>query len=155
MILEEYLQLDNNSILNSLDTYQEELVKELLNASNNNYLEAADRWLNANMSQTVSFGGDKKHSTIFREKIFEEVEKFICGCDDGRYDNERAQLSEETGKGKEFIISLMSAAIGAHLGVAGAFVAPVIVLIFLSLGKIVKNAWCETQIKLREIAEAK
>lgn len=50
---------------------------------------------------------------------------------------------------KEVIISVMSAAIGSVIGVAGAFIAPIIVLLLLALGAIVKNAWCETRNALK------
>lgn len=102
------------------------------------------------MSQTVVFGGDCKRSTLFREKLFEELEMFICGCDEGRYDAERGELNHETGKGKEVIISILSSFIGAKLDVVGSFVAPALVLLLLGIGKITKNAWCEMQKELKQ-----
>lgn len=44
----------------------------------------------------------------------------------------------------------MSAAIGGSIGVAGVYIAPVIVLILLNIGKIVKNAWCEMMKEKKE-----
>lgn len=144
MILEEFLAQSEQEMLGCLEPYQQELINELLCITKGDRLAAADKWLNSNMSQTVVFGGEKKHS-VFRDKFFEELEKFICGCDDGRYEAERKELLETSTKGKEAILYAISAAIGAQMGVAGAFVAPALVLIFQSTGKIVINAWCETQ----------
>ena len=152
MTLQEYIQLGSEEQISSLEQYQYDLIKQLLNNSQGDYLLAADQWLSANISQTVVFGGEGNKKNIFRDKLFEEIEKFICGCDDGRYDKEREELGNNADYAKETIISVISAAIGAQLGVAGAFVAPAIVLIFQSLGKIVINAWCEAQ-KVKRVAE--
>jgi hypothetical protein len=46
----------------------------------------------------------------------------------------------------------MSAAIGKTLGAAGAFIAPVIVLLILSIGKMAVNAWCEMRKETRSTA---
>lgn len=143
MNFENFLQMDGNDLIASLDGYQQELVKVLIDQAGGDYCVAADNWLSATPSNTFKFGGEHKKSSIFRDKVFEEVEKFICGCDDGRYDKEREELNSQTDLTKEAIISALSAAIGNYIGVAGAFIAPVVVLIFLSTGKIVKNAWCE------------
>lgn len=144
MTLEVFLAQSEQEMLSCLEPYQQELVNELLRTTKGDCLAAADKWLNSNMSQTVAFGGEKKHS-VFRDKLFEELEKFICGCDDGRYEAERKELQETSTKGKDAILCAISGAIGAQIGVAGVFVAPALVLIFQSIGKIVINAWCETQ----------
>jgi predicted PurR-regulated permease PerM len=41
------------------------------------------------------------------------------------------------------LIGVLSAAIGKTLGVAGTFIAPIIVLLLMSFGKMAINAWCE------------
>lgn len=143
MIFDDFLQLDAETLISSLENYQQELVVALINEENGDYKKAADDWLSANPSNTVPFGGEKNRSSIFREKVFEELEKFICGCDEGRYDKDREELEAQKDLSKEAIISVLSACIGSYIGVTGAFIAPVIVLLLLSIGKIVKNAWCE------------
>lgn len=145
MVLDDLLMLDSEELISSLENYQQELVRILITASNGDYNKAADNWLSASPSNTAQFGGEHKKPSVFREKVFEEVEKFICGCDEGRYDSSREELNKQGNTTKEAIISVMSAAIGGVIGVAGAFIAPIIVLILLSIGKIVKNAWCETR----------
>lgn len=154
MLLDEFLQLEGNDLISCLDGYQQELVVALLENVNGDYIKAADNWLSASPSNTYRFGGEHNRSSVFREKIFEELEKFICGCDDGRYDSDRKNLNEQKDNSKEAIISVISAAIGSYIGVAAAFVAPVLVLIFLSMGKIAKNAWCEMmkEMKVKSIS---
>lgn len=143
MVLDEFLLLEGDDLISCLDIYQQELVVALIENAKGDYKMAADNWLSASPSYTYKFGGDSNHSSVFREKIFDEVEKFICGCDDGRYDKDREELNKQKDLSKGAIISFLSACIGHYIGVAGAFIAPVLVLIFLSTGKIVKNAWCE------------
>ena len=149
MVLDDFLQLNSEDLITCLEGYQQDLVRALIAASNDDYNMAADKWLSASPSNTAQFGGDHKQSSVFREKVFEELEKFICGCDDGRYENAREELDKQGDVTKEVIISVMSAAIGSVIGVAGAFIAPIIVLLLLALGAIVKNAWCETRNALK------
>lgn len=154
MVLDEFLQLDRDTLISSLEVYQQKLVCDLIANTGGDYNKAADNWLSASPSNTAQFGGEHKRSSLFREKVFEELEKFICGCDDGRYDNAREELNKYGDMTKETIISVMSAAIGGTIGVAGAFVAPIIVFILLSLGQITKNAWCEMRKELKNNATA-
>ena len=149
MVLDEFLQLDRDTLISSLEVYQQKLVRDLIANTGGDYNKAADNWLSASPSNTAQFGGEHKRSSLFREKVFEELEKFICGCDDGRYDNAREELNKYGDMTKETIIRVMSAAIGGTIGVAGAFVAPIIVFILLSLGQITKNAWCEMRKELK------
>lgn len=153
MTLDELLQVSDKDLIASLSGYQQELVMCLIEQAGGDYNAAADNWLSASPSNTYKFGGEKRHSSIFREKVFEELEKFICGCDDGRYSKERKELEEHADYSKEVIISVISAAIGNSIGVASVYIAPVIVLLLLSIGKVVKNAWCETMKAKRTATE--
>lgn len=150
MTLQEFIQQDYSAKMASLDKYQIDIVNELVSNSDGDYLKAADEWLTANMPETVAFGGDGRKSIVFRENLFMELEKLICGCDEGQYDGTRAELKSIAESGKASILSLLSAAIGAHFGVSAAFLAPAIVLLIQGLGSITIQAWCETQKAKRE-----
>lgn len=149
MTIEDFTQLEPRELIGSLDNYQQEIVLALLKATNNNYLEAADKWLSASPSNTAKFGGDSSHSTIYREKVVEEIEKFLCG-NEPSYEEEREKLKEQSDKSQKYIIGVLSTAIGSQLGVAGVFIAPVIVLIIISMGKICINAWCEMRKEIKK-----
>lgn len=149
MTIEDFTQLEPRELIGSLDNYQQEIVLALLKATNNNYLEAADKWLSASPSNTAKFGGDSSHSTIYREKVVEEIEKFLCG-NEPSYVEEREKLKEQSDKSQKYIIGVLSTAIGSQLGVAGVFIAPVIVLIIISMGKICINAWCEMRKEIKK-----
>ncbi len=148
MTIEDFTQLDPTELIGSLDNYQQEIVRALLKATDNNYLESADKWLSASPSNTAKFGGDSSHSTIYREKVVEEIAKFLCG-NDTTYEEERKKLNEQSDKSQKYIIGVLSTAIGLQLGVAGVFIAPVIVLIIISMGKICINAWCEMRKEIK------
>lgn len=152
MTIDDFSKLEPIELIKGLDNYQQEIVYALLKATDNNYLEAADKWLSASPSNTAKFGGDSSHSTIYREKVVEEIEKFLCGSDPS-YEEERKKLNIQSDKSQKYIIGVLSTAIGSQLGVAGAFIAPVIVLIFISMGKVCINAWCEMrkEIKIKSV----
>ena len=65
----------------------------------------------------------------------------MCGAE--QYEEDRKKIAESSDKSQQYIIGVMSAAIGKTIGAAGTFIAPVIVLLILSLGKMALNAWCE------------
>lgn len=142
MSINDYFQSPPEFLISSLEPYQQELINELLKAAEGDFERAADLWLNASPAQTAAFGGEKEHLKVYREKITDEIEKFICGTDES-YSAEREKLQNNSDATQQYIVGVLSTAIGAHLGVAGAFIAPVIVLVIISFSKIALNAWCE------------
>lgn len=129
-----------NDLLLALDSYQADIVKTFIEKTSGNYIECASRWVNSTPTNTALFGGEQGKSKIYIEKVLEEIEKFLCG--DASYDEDRKKIAESTDNTQKYIIGVMSVAIGKVLGVAGTFIAPVIVLLLLSFGKIAVNAWC-------------
>lgn len=137
-------------LLSSIDKFQSEIIYTFLQSSSNDYLVCADKWLNANVSNTAKFGGEQNKSRIYRDKIFEELEKFLCG--DELYAEDRKKIADSTDKSQKYIIGVMSAAIGKTLGAAGTFIAPVIVLLIISIGKMAINAWCAMRKEIKSTA---
>lgn len=145
------LQSDPEVLLTVIEDYQSEIIKSFLQSNNNDYLNSADKWLNASTANIAKFGGDLKKTKIYREKLFDEVEKFICG--DERYEEDRKKIHISSDKSQKYIIGVMSIAIGKTLGVAGAFIAPVIVLLIISIGKLAINAWCEMRKEIKNVKD--
>lgn len=143
MTIDDFFLLDSDELIHGLEPYQQELVLNLLSAFDNDYMKTVDAWLQASPAQTAGFGGDpkKSNSKLYREKVWEELEKFICGTDSS-YDDDRKKISNHVEATENYIVGVLSVAIGTHLGVAGAFIAPIIVVLIMSLGKIGRNAWC-------------
>ncbi len=148
--LNNIIQADQEQLLGSIDDYQAEIVKTFLQSTSNDYLQSADYWLNAGPANTAKFGGEPNKTKIYRDKLLEELEKFLCG--DERYKEDRKKIATSGDKSQKYIIGVMSAAIGKTLGAAGAFIAPVIVLLILSIGKMAVNAWCEMRKETRSTA---
>jgi hypothetical protein len=138
-----------NNILNSTDAellaaipkFQTDILENFIQQTNNDYIIAADLWLNSSPANTAKFGGEEKQPVQYREMLIGEIEKFLCG--DEAYSDERNKITESADKSQKYIIGVMSAALGKSLGVAGSFIAPVVVLALMSFGKMAINAWCE------------
>ncbi|MBB6611791.1 hypothetical protein H7F15_12135 [Pontibacter sp. Tf4] len=142
------LSKDEKELLGVLEQYQLDIINNFLEQTNGDYIESANKWLNATPSNTAKFGSQPSTSKLYQEKLLEEIEKFLCG--DERYEEDRKKLNNTADTSSKFFISSMSAAIGSYLGVAGAFIAPVIVLLLISFGKMSINAWCEMRKSNRE-----
>lgn len=126
--------------LESIPKYQREIVRDLLEQTTPE--EAASIWLDSSIQNNSPFsseGTNKKYS----EYVFKEIHKLLCG--NPTYSEERNELNNILKKNgsKEAIISCISAAIGSQLGLASAFVAPAVVLLLMTVGKVTVNAWCE------------
>jgi hypothetical protein len=149
--LTKIIQSDQETLLSSLPDFQAEIIRSFLVSTTNDYLQSADNWLNANTPNTAKFGGRPKNAKIYREKLILELEKFLC--DDDCYVEDIKKISESTDKSQKYIIGVMSAAIGNTLGTVGTFIAPVIVLLFINMGKISINAWCAMRKEVGDFEE--
>ncbi|ARI78807.1 hypothetical protein [Halobacillus mangrovi] len=141
MALDTFFQeQEESNWLDTLPNYQRDLVNELL--SYYSYEEAAVTWLESSTSNTSPFSGQPQPEKKYFEYVKKEVHKLLCG--DTNYEAERHELVQLAQKpeNKNGIIAMVSALIGAKLGLAATFLAPVIVIIFLTIGKISLNAWC-------------
>jgi len=139
---------EQDELLDSLDNFQAEILRIFLGDTNNDYLASADKWLNATTANTAQFGGETGKAKIYRDKLLDEIEKFICG--DAAYEDDRTKINESADKTKQYLIGMISAAIGNTMGVAGTFIAPVIALLIMSMGKMAVNAWCAMRKEIKE-----
>ena len=153
MTMEERLDLlfesEPENWLDALPAYQKKRVRELIQDSGS-VEDAAKKWLSASPEHTFPFGAEQGRS-IFLEKVRDEVEKFLCGHDD--YEEERKKLLSSADLIQTTVVSSVSAAIASVIGVAAAYVMPVIVLVFMMMGKISLNAWCEMRKDARDMRD--
>ncbi|QNO14371.1 hypothetical protein HYG86_06080 [Alkalicella caledoniensis] len=131
---------EQESWVDTLPSYQKNRIKQIL-SSGKSPKETAILWLTASPQNTAPFGTIKGEN-IFLEKVEEELEGLICG--DEKYDDYRKKLSSEVNLSKGYAIGLISSAIAPVVGSSGAFIAPVIALLLVGMGKIALNAWCES-----------
>jgi hypothetical protein len=123
-------------LLRTLPQYQQEIINSLLQKESD-YLLVVDKWLTSKPTNTFGFGGDSRNPSLYKDVVLDELEKFICG--DKKYSEDRKKLGTTT----NVAVGAIAHAIGASLGVAGAYILPVVVLLIINAGKLPLNAWCE------------
>lgn len=131
---------DTEQLIEVMPPYQRKLVTQLLEQGKD-YIITADILLSVKPSNTVGFGGEPSKPNLYRERLMDELEKFICG--DKKYKQEREQITASTNKSREYIVGVISGALGTTLGTAGTVILPIVVLLIINLGKISVNAWCQ------------
>ena len=104
----------------------------------NDYEKVANQWLSATIPSNIPFGTQKKPS-IFFEKVLDEIEAFFSG--DEKYKDNRLAILKESGVVQSYIVGAISIALAPILGANAAFLAPVIAIVLLTIGKIGLNAW--------------
>ena len=133
---------DINILKKALKPYQISLIDSLL--TNNTTDEAIEKYLTANgPDNTVQFGGseEKKDKHPFISTFRNEFDKFICGHPD--YEKYYPKVKEGTSIQINALISAMSAAIGARIGISAAMISPVIVLALSLIGQMGRKTYCE------------
>lgn len=141
---DKFFEGDEDEWLLSLKEYQRNIVTEFIKKSDT-YDEAAEKWLTSRPDQTVPFGSspDRINKEQYLQKFMQELEKFICG--DDKYEEERNKLLSKADLTETTIVSSASSAIAPFVGAAAPFLVPVVVLAFMTITKISKNAWCEAR----------
>lgn len=147
--LEKHFTGDEEKWLPVLKDYQRNIVNDFLKNSSS-YNEAAEKWISSSPDQTVPFGSspNRINKEQYFEKFMEELEKFLCG--DERYEEERKKIVSKANLTETTIVSSVSSALAPYVGSAGPFLVPVVVLTFMTITKMSKNAWCEARKEKRE-----
>lgn len=145
--LNEIFAVPPESWLDALKPYQKNII-DAIYAETQNYEEVAKRWLMANtLPNNVPFG-TKKASSLFYEKVLDEVEAFFTG--DKKYEDNRLEMLKESGVIQSYVVGGLSIALAPVLGTSAPFLAPVIAIVLLTIGKIGLNAWLTTRKEKRE-----
>jgi hypothetical protein len=129
-----------------LESYQQKICWELL-ADNTDPMRAAETWLTVSPTDTSPFGATSS-TRIFLDRVIEEIEKLLCG--DPAYEKERKKIISSSKSAHSYFVAAISVAIAPTLGSSAVFLAPVVALILLSMGKCSLAAWCRTRIEKRE-----
>ena len=75
--ISEIFNVDPNSWIESLSTYQKNIINQLYSQTND-YEVVANTWLTATIPMNVPFG-TQKNPSIFFEKVLDEIEAFLTG----------------------------------------------------------------------------
>lgn len=138
-ILDKIIFDDKETWIDSLPSYQKNRINQIL-SNGYSIKETASLWLSASPQNIAPFGTTKGEH-IFLEKIQDELEGLLCG--DEKYDEYRKKLLGELNLSKGYAIGVISSAVAPVVGSSGTFIAPVIALLLVGMGKITINAWCE------------
>ncbi|PFG05245.1 hypothetical protein [Bacillus sp. es.034] len=126
--------------LEALPNYQKEIISELL--ASKSLEETALAWIEASVDNTSPFTGQPQPEKKYLPLLKKEIHKLLCGNPEYEADrNELAQLTQ-TKENNSTIVSMVSALIGAKVGLAATFIAPAVVIIFMMIAKTSLNAWC-------------
>jgi hypothetical protein len=129
--------------LSQLKTYQKNSITELLKS--NDELKTAEIWVTSTGPKNiVTFGGEPKQKP-FWNNLKMEFDQFLCN--DSVYIKEKNSLKEESPISQALIVSTISGALGAKLGLAATLLAPAIVLLLYCASKITLKAYCNTYYK--------
>lgn len=145
--LNEIFAVSPESWLDTLKPYQRNIV-DAIYAETQSYEEVANRWLIANSIPNNAPFGTKKNPSLFYEKVLDEVEAFFTG--DEKYKDSRFAMLKESGGVQSYIVGGLSTLLAPILGTSAPFLAPVIAIVLLTIGKIGLNAWLATRKAKRE-----
>lgn len=134
--LAQVFQIDSEEWLATLPKYQQNRIKQLVD-STNSYEEAAKQWLNAMPENTFPLGAEQAKN-VFIEKVRDEIKKFLSGNE--KYADEQKRLVSSSEVLQKTFVSSVSAAIAPAIGIAAAYVMPVIVLELMTMSKIADRA---------------
>jgi len=132
--------------LDALPNYQKNRLKAQL-AAGQSPEDVANAWLTANIENTFPFGAQRSND-IFFKNILIEIEKFLCGSKE--YDSDRQALKKNGNITYTYSVGFISASIAPSLGTSAAFIAPVIALPLISIGKVTLNAWCKLRLEIKD-----
>lgn len=130
--LAQVFQIDSEEWLATLPKYQQNKIKQLVDATNS-YEEAAKQWLNAMPENTFPLGAEQAKNVLI-EKVRDEIKKLLSGNE--KYADEQQQLVSSSEILQKTFVSSVSAAIAPAIGIAAAYVMPVIVLELMTMSKI-------------------
>lgn len=129
-------ELKTEEWIEVLEPFQQELLNELLTIYTEE--DAMQIWLEVSGPEhTASFGGSEKNNYLKAFK--QEFDKLLLG--DAKYEDIIKEYNEHLTVSKFFVVSFLSTALSNSLGLAAGVVAPLIVLILGTIGKIGLNAY--------------
>ena len=121
-----------------LDVYQQELLKELLKEHQEE--EVLEIWLSASTPNAMTpFGGGENKNYLNAFKT--EINKLLLG--DEKYAGVIQEFNEHATVTKFFVVSFLSNVLAESMGVVAAVIAPLVVLVLGTIGKMGLNAYKE------------
>ncbi|MEQ1673526.1 MAG: hypothetical protein ABL865_00590 [Candidatus Nitrotoga sp.] len=130
---------DLDNWLKELKPYQRAILKEFL--ITNDAEQSAEKWLTTTGSPNIAAFGGTENPKPFWERFKNEFHRFLC--DETAYTEEKKTLSAESPISKAMVISVISSALGATLGLSATLLAPATTLLLYTVGKMSIAAYCQ------------
>ena len=107
----------------------------------NNAEGAAGTWVNTIGHANIAKFGGIVNPKPFWNLLQSEFYDFVCN--DQAYKKEKEELAKQGGISKALLVSSISSAIGAKIGVVAALISPAILLLLFMVGSMSINAFCK------------
>ena len=133
---------DLENWLGELKPYQSSILKEFLTTQDAEL--AAEKWLTTTGSPNIVAFGGAENPKPFWDRFKNEFHRFLC--DETAYAEEKKALVAENPISKAMIISVISSALGATLGLSATLIAPAATLLLFTVGKMGLAAYCQTNV---------
>lgn len=129
-------QLKTEEWIEVLEPFQQDLLNSILAEHTED--EALEIWLQVSgPDHTKTFGG--KGIKDYLKNFKAEFDKLLLG--DKKYSEKIREFNEHTNITKFFVVSFLSSVLSESLGVVSAVIAPLVVLVLGTVGKIGLNAY--------------
>lgn len=131
-------ELKTDEWIEVLDVYQQELLNELLKEHSEE--EVLEIWIEASTPNAMTpFGGGENKNYL--KSFKREIQKLLLG--DEKYEGVIKEFNEHATVTKFFVVSFLSNTLAKSMGVAAAVLAPLVVLVLGTIGKMGLNAYRE------------
>jgi hypothetical protein len=128
--------------LGELKPYQRSILNEFLTTQDAEL--AAEKWLTTTGSPNIIAFGGAENPKPFWDRFKNEFHRFLC--DETAYTEEKKALVAENPITKAMIISVISSALGATLGLSATLIAPAATLLLFTVGKMSLAAYCQSNV---------
>ena len=133
---------DLENWLGELKPYQRSILNEFLTTQDAEL--AAEKWLTTTGSPNIVAFGGAENPKPFWDRFKNEFRRFLC--DETAYAEEKKALVAENPISKAMIISVISSALGATLGLSATLIAPAATLLLFTVGKMGLAAYCQANV---------
>ncbi|MGL6167231.1 MAG: hypothetical protein ACRC0Y_02955 [Fusobacteriaceae bacterium] len=141
MKIESIINLTDIEYLSVLPKYQKEIVSQLIDSYGVN--DAIDKWIEANGPENnAQFGGIGNFLSKLKDSIKTEINKFICGYSKlGKIESLQFNAGAKTLQ--VYIVSTISSIVAQTFSISAVSIAPIVVMILISVKKIGFTSYCE------------
>ena len=140
-VLDELLNDEPTKWLDVLPSYQREPIVQFLDQGKSPD-DVAELWLAASAANTSPFSAKVpiRPDETFLAHLKSQVRELLCGGE--AFAETRQNLKNAAQPTREVLVAALAATLSQQLGMAAVSLAPLIVLVLVSVGRVTLSAWC-------------